>query len=126
MNRLRSLSFLVFLCALRVFVVQNASAQGAVTALAFSPDGKRLGVGAYKQVVIFDTEKSTVASRFNKIEDSVRSLAFHPSGGFIAIGSGLPGRTGTVTFWDGSSAAPMKAFSGQRDSVEAVAFRQDG
>ena len=77
-------------------------------------------------VVVFDTEKWTVASRFNKIEDSVRSLTFHPSGGFLAIGSGLPGRTGTVTFWDGSSATPMKSLTGQRDSVEAVAFRQDG
>src|SRR5437773_10338259 len=114
MNRLRSLTFLVFLCALRVFVVQNASAQGAVTALAFSPDGKRLAVGAYKQVVIFDTEKWTVASRFTKIDDSVRSLTFHPSGGFLAIGGGFPGRTGMVVFWDGSSATPMKTLSGQR------------
>jgi WD40 repeat protein len=107
-------------------MVQSASAQGAVTALAYSPDGKRLAVGAYKQVVVFDTEKWVIAARFSKIEDSVRSLAYHPSGGFLAIGSGLPGRTGTLTFWDGTSATPMKTIGGQADSVESVAFRQDG
>jgi len=126
MTKLKRWLFFVNLCVLCVFVVSPCFSQGAVTALAFSPDGKRLAVGSYKQVVIFDTEKWTVSSRFNKVEDSVRSLTFHPSGGFLAIGSGLPGRTGTVTLWDLASATPMKVLFGQRDSVESVAFRQDG
>ena len=107
-------------------MVNPSFAQGAVTALAFSPDGKRLAVGLHKQVVVFDTEKWAVSARFTKVEEAVRSLTFHPGGGILAIGSGLPGRTGTVTLWDGASPQATKVLFGQRDAVEAVAFRSDG
>lgn len=98
----------------------------AVTALAFSPDGKRLAVGTYKQVVLYDAATWQPAATFTKVTDSVRSLAFHPDGQLLAVGSGEPGASGVVALWDTSGAKPDRSVPRQADTIEALAFRKDG
>lgn len=99
---------------------------GAITALTFDPGGKRLAVGTYGQVVLFDTATWQPGSVFRQVEDSVRALAFHPEGKILAVGSGLPSRDGRITFWDTTGATPPRTYPSQRDTIEALAFRKDG
>jgi len=105
---------------------QRASASGAVTALAFSPDGSRLAIGTYRSVTILDTSSWKPVSQFRALEDEARALAWHPDGHVLAIGTGLPARRGRVIFWDTSTAGPPKSGPPQQDCVEAVAFTPDG
>lgn len=98
----------------------------AVSALAFSPDGKRLAVGTFGQVICFDTTTWQQSSVFRDVEDAVRSLAFSPDSQKIAIGDGMPGRTGRLLLWDSTSLHVARQCATQKDTVEAVCFRKDG
>jgi WD40 repeat protein len=99
---------------------------GDITALTFSPDGKKLAVGTFGQVVVFDTAAWQQIGVFRQVEDGVRALAFNTDNQTLAIGSGLPGRTGQTTLWDIGGAQKPRSFPAQSDTVESVAFRKDG
>jgi len=98
----------------------------AITALAFSQDGKKLALGTYGQVVVYDTAtwKQTVVCR--QIVDSARSLAFSPDGNSLAIGCGLPGMNGIALVWDLSPASKPHAYPPQKDVVESISYSKDG
>jgi tricorn protease-like protein len=99
---------------------------GAVTALAYSPDGKRLALGTYGEVVLYDTATWQMAGQYKRVEDGVRALAFAPDGKTLAIGCGLPGRDGETLIWNMDPASAPQRYAGEKDTVEAVAFRGDG
>ena len=46
---------------------------GAITALAFNTDGKKLAVGTYGQAVVFDTTTWQQIAQFKQVSDSVRA-----------------------------------------------------
>jgi WD40 repeat protein len=131
MKRMHLVSKLVSLCSLCapcVSVVNSAVAMptAAVTALAYSPDGTRLAVGTYGQVVLYDTATWQPAATFLQVDDAARSIAFSPDGKTLAIGSGQPGTSGRVTLWDTTNARPPQVLAYQKDTIETVAFRKDG
>ena len=99
---------------------------GEITALAYSPDGKRLAVGTAGQVVLYDATTWQVVGTFRQVQDGVRSLAFHPNGQLLAIGSGRPGLTGASVIWDTTNAVRPNALPNQYDTIEAVAFDPEG
>lgn len=99
---------------------------GAITALAFSPDGSRIALGAYRQVVVYDTKSWQQTAIFTHVTDCARSLAFTPDGKLLAVGSGEPTQSGTVVLWDATGAEPARVCARQADVVEAIAIRRDG
>lgn len=103
-----------------------AKPRAAITALAFSADGKTLAVGTYGQVALYDTKNWQVSKVFSQVADTARALAFHPDGKTLAIGSGLPGRTGDILFWDTTGTEKPKLFPPQKDTIEAIAFQKNG
>ena len=98
----------------------------AITSLAYSPDGTRLALGTYGQVIVYDANTWEVVSSTRQVEDTVRSLAFSPDGTLLAIGCGLPGQDGLPLTWDMNAASKPVAYPKQKDTIEAVAFRKDG
>jgi RNA polymerase sigma factor (sigma-70 family) len=77
-------------------------ANGAVTALAFSPDGRTLatatrGVGQVNSAIrLWDVATAKERARFPGHQQSAASLAFSPDGRVLASG----GTEGTVLLWD--------------------------
>lgn len=124
--------FALFVLAFPVCLCASSGAggeqqpHGAITALAFSPDGSKLAVGAYGQVVIYDTSTWAQTAVYRQVEDSVRALAFQPDGQVLAIGSGLPAESGKVTLWSINGSAPVVTLPAQQDTIESLCFQSDG
>src|SRR5579862_3234987 len=98
----------------------------AISAVAFSPDGKQLAVGAFGQVVVFETSHWQPTATFRNVLDSVRSLCFAPDGSTLAIGCGFAARNGETILWSPGAAGAGRILVGQKDAVEAITFSKDG
>ena len=107
-----------------VFVKPNRTLP-AVTALAFSPDGKRIAVGVFGEVVVYDAQTFQQTAIFKQVEDSVRALAFHPDSVQLAVGSGQPGLSGKTLIWNTGSQKSQN-YPQQFDTIESLAFQKDG
>ena len=97
----------------------------AVTALAFSPDGKKFAVGSFGEVVIYDAQSFQQLALFKQVDDSVRALAFHPDSVQLAVGSGQPGLSGKTLIWN-TSGQSAQTYPQQFDTIESLAFQKDG
>src|SRR5713226_4834822 len=71
-----------------------------VGSLAFSPDGKLLAVGTYKEVDLLDAATGKKLATLSGHADVVRSLAFSRDGKLLAAAGGSPARFGEVIVWD--------------------------
>jgi WD40 repeat protein len=99
-----------------------------LSALAFSPDGKTLAVGAYQEVLLWDLANAKLAKRIGvgQIGDFVRSVAFRNNGQWLAVAEGTPYGPGAVKLLDVNSGQPVLAFQEPKDAVFSVAFSPDG
>src|SRR5262245_38938003 len=73
-----------------------AAAPPPVTAVAYHPQGKLIAFGFGTEVRVFDPEKTEVARQFVG-QGRVTALAFDPTGNWLAIASGEPGKRGTIS-----------------------------
>ena len=98
-----------------------------VSTLAFSPDGKTLAIGGYKELLLLDVVNVTVKRLgAGVLSDAVHVLAFHKGGQLLAVGEGLPGRSGAVRVFDVATGKLVLDFSEPKDVVYAIAFSSDG
>jgi len=98
----------------------------AVTALALRGDSRLLAVGTYGQVVVWDLAEGRPTSALAEIPGPVHALAFSRDGRRLAVGAGLPARSGFVRVYSVPDGTPIHEFAGHGDVVLAIAFRPDG
>ncbi len=107
-----------------LFDAESAMTLGQLTAphskvLALSPDGKILAA-AYKVIYLFDLETDKKIDHLKGHNGEVQSMAFSPSGEFLASGSavGLGGAETSVRIWRLSDFSqvtpPFKIYKGAR------------
>jgi len=93
--------------------------QDAVTALAFSSDGKRLVSGSDdRSVRLWDVAAGKEIRLFKGHENGVKCVAFSPDGNRLASG----GADHTIRLWETDSGKEMRKFTKHVDLVSCVQF----
>lgn len=95
--------------------------EGAVNAMAISPDGQTLAYATKNTSKLWNLAKAGMLATLNN-EGTVTSLAFRPDGKLLATGSTEKG----VELWNATTGAIMARLSGQERAVLTVTFSPDG
>jgi hypothetical protein len=103
-------------------------ATGAVAALAFDRETRRIAVGTYKSVHVMALADHKWIATLKDHADLIRAVAFSPDGKRLAVAGGPSGRYGEIKIWDMTAPAPklVSTIQGHRDSILAIAFSPDG
>jgi WD40 repeat protein len=97
--------------------------RAAITALAFTPDGKRLiAAGADGAVFLYDAASGKIVSAIRDHRGAVEALAVAPDGKVLATG----GQDHTVKLWDIPTGRQVRALTGHAGQVRSMAFSPDG
>ncbi len=97
-----------------------------MTALAFRGDDRLLAVGTYGQVVLWDLHDGRPGGWLLDIPGPVHALAFSRDGRRLAVGGGLPARSGIVRVYTVPDGTMVHDFPGHDDVVFGLALRPDG
>lgn len=100
--------------------------QSPVGSVAFSPDGKLLAVGGYKEVRLMDPRTGKVLGTLSGHAGMVRSVAFSPDGKWLAAGGGLCQQWGEIKLWDVHTQKLLQTMKGDRDCIYSVDFSPNG
>jgi hypothetical protein len=98
----------------------------AITALAFRGDGKELAVGTFSAVVVWNLVEGRPALVLDDIPGQVHALAYRQDGLRLAVGAGLPARSGAVRIYTLPEGSLVDDLPGHDDVVSGLCFTPDG
>ena len=93
-----------------------------ITEIAYSPDGWRIAAATHEDIWMYDARSGVVLKLLTGHTDSVLTVAFSPSGNYLASG----GSDGTVRGWNVRSGTLFETITGHGGSVRSVRFSPDG
>ena len=96
--------------------------KGKVSALAFSPDGKRLASGTHGEIRLWDVALQRELLTFSKQTNKVLALVFLADGKTLASVD----KDGTLRLWDADTGELRTSFTRLIENPKAVAFSPNG
>jgi WD40 repeat protein len=99
-----------------------------VTALRWSPDGKRLAVSGNGEVLVHNVEgkQTSLDKRLLGKSERILSIAWSKDGKLLVAGGGTPARFGEVQWWDMGSGQLMRTAELPNDTVFGASLSPDG
>jgi WD40 repeat protein len=96
---------------------------GAVQAVAFSPDGRYVATGAVDGTArIWDTVTGSPVGSVLQHESAITALSYSPDGSRILTAT----RDSTARLWDARSGAPLEIVFRHRSGITSATFSADG
>lgn len=92
------------------------SAPIALTAMAFTTDNKRLVIGGYYELTVWDVSTRKLVQRIRTRSERTYAMTFLPDG-MLAVAAGRPGQEGDVRIYDLSVDGNSKNNDGRLDGV---------
>ena len=100
---------------------------GSVFAVAFSPDGHHILLGAAANAYLYNADTYERERVFIGHMGYVTSVAFSPDGTKVLTGAGDQHLLdNTAKLWDAATGAEIRTFTGHKASVESATFSPDG
>lgn len=98
-----------------------------VESLTFSPDGKTLATGSFRELTLWDPATGAVKKRLGGFADKVVALTYSADGKYLAAGGGPPTEDGEVKIFDATTLAPVLDLKQPHsDTVFGLSFSPDG
>ncbi len=97
-----------------------------VTSIDYSPEGKRLAVSGYHEVLIHTLDGSIPPQRLIGRSQRIESLAFSPNGQVLAVAGGTPSLFGEVQLWNVADGKLLHSITLSHDTMFGVSFNADG
>ncbi len=97
-----------------------------ISALAYSPDTKLLGVSGYREILLHQGDGSGLVARLEGLSDMLTSLAFSPDGATLAAVGGTPATFGEVQLWDVAQRKLKRSLTLTSDTLFGASFSPDG
>ncbi len=97
-----------------------------VTAVAFTPDGGSLLVGAFGRVVEWDLARKSVVRELDDMAGGVNSLLFSPDGKLLSVAGGKPFSPGEIRLYDAHAGLkPVATLAAHKEVILNQAFSPD-
>lgn len=103
----------------------KARRANSITALAQSPTAKLVAVGAYKQVLLFNSDNYRLRGILKFPEGHPQILTFSPTGEFLLAGGGRGSHSGQVVLWNMRTGQRVMKLGKEYDIVLAASISRD-
>ncbi len=104
----------------------TAPVREAVSAIAFSPDGKSLAVARFDSIELLALPERSLVRRIGPHRGRINAARFSADGARVLAAAGEPGVFGEVRLWNVADGQPAGAFEGHADSLYAAVLSPDG
>jgi WD40 repeat protein len=97
-----------------------------ITALDYSPDGQRLAISGYHEVLVHRADGSGLEARLVGLSERIESAVFSPDGQRLAVTGGSPGRMGEAQVWHVAERKLILSRTWGYDTLYGASWSPDG
>ena len=97
-----------------------------ITSLIFSHDGRRLYVGGYHEITVWNTATGKLVQRISNASQRTMGMALSADDNTLVTAGGVPGKYGAIRFFDRKSGRLEKVVGAVGDLIHDVDISPDG
>jgi WD40 repeat protein len=104
---------------------ETSTHRDAIRSLAWSPDGKWIASGSFRELSLWSPDLRLKWSVTNSFEDRVTAIRFTPYGGALVAADGAPGFSGRIHLLDPDNGHTLAEWQAHSDAIYDLAISPD-